>query len=135
MVPEVTISQEIAEKIRGNQFLVSEFFSQKVLGIHNTGDNITLDELPAHHSRLIRIMPWDGKKPVLAGTDLHFSGGGVEITEWNTLNGNIKGKIETDWNYPVQITAAFPDNHKEEGFFTKTAMLCVGQKEFVISKY
>lgn len=33
-------------------------------------------------SRLLRIVPWNGIKPVLAGPDLHFSCDGVDISSW-----------------------------------------------------
>jgi hypothetical protein len=57
---------------------------------------------------LIKISPWDESHPLLAGTDLHFSMGGIEITEWKTNNHSVEGTLVTDWEYPVKLTALFP---------------------------
>jgi hypothetical protein len=102
------LSRTVLEPIPGNNFLVFEFFKQEIIGIYAPGDIVSLGEIPPHASRLLRIVPWDGSRPVLAGTDLHFSGGATEIASWKIGNHRIEGELENNWNYPVTVTAAFP---------------------------
>ena len=52
------------------------------------------------------------KTGTLVGTDLHFSGGGIEIGEWCVADSGIEGAIDTQWNYPTTVTVAFPQNEK-----------------------
>ena len=56
------------------------------------GERIDLGLVPPHASRLLRIAPWPGDGPVLAGTDLSFSGGGVEVVEWRPGEGEVAGQ-------------------------------------------
>ncbi len=105
---DVVLSKDVTKAIKSDKFIVSEFFSQKVLGIYSTGDQIDLGKIGFHASRLLRIAPWDGLTPTLTGTDLHFSGGGVEIKKWKALDNYVEGVLETKWDYPVNITVAFP---------------------------
>ena len=86
--------------------------------------------LDPHAGLLIKIIPWDGKRPVLAGTDLHFSMGGNEIKEWKYDIGSVEGIIETDWLYPVNITTVFPAAN--DGFTTRRITLQANQKRFWI---
>ena len=82
----------------------------------------------------MRIAQWNGDAPVLTGTDLHFSGGGVEIEEWQVLSdGSIKGKLKTDWVKPVKITAAFPSDN-DKGYEVIEQIVMPKQKIFFISK-
>jgi alpha-galactosidase len=125
------LSQSVLKSIPGSHFLVFEFFSQKIIGIYEPDDVINLSEVAAHHSRLLRIVPWDGVKPVLAGTDLHFSGGAVEIASWKIGNRRIEGEIETIWDYPVTVTAAFPAT-TALGYIEKSVEIRPGQRLFSI---
>ena len=128
----VKLSKNVLESMGFGQFLVSEFFDHKVLGIFNPDDEIDLGCLTPHTCRLLRICPWDGVKPVLSGTDLHFSGGGVEISEWQPDDKGIAGAIDTEWRYPVKVSAVFPvDNN--EGYRLVSVVLSPGQKKFWIS--
>ena len=130
---EVPLSPRVVRALNAEKFLVSEFFSQKILGIFSRNDIIKLDTVPAHHSFLLRITTWDGKNPVLAGTDLHFSGGGVEISKWKIKNNIVSGEIRTDWDYPVRVFVAFPEEN-ESGYVLNTATLTPGQKVFYVEK-
>ena len=112
-------------------FLLFEFFSQEVKGIYKRGDLVDMGQLVPHTGWLIKIIPWDGTKPVLAGTDLHFSMGGVEIREWKYDIGNVEGVIETDWLYPVNITTVFPAENNE--FKTKQITVQPNQKRFWVA--
>ncbi len=126
---EIILDEKILNSIEGNKFVVSEFFSQKVLGVFDKNQSIIIENQKPHQSQLFRIMPWDGKEPVLAGTDLHFSGGGVEITNWKVENGEITGTLDTQWDYPVKITVLLSET-SETGFRTETINLAPGQKDF-----
>lgn len=131
---EAILTGKVTSSLAGTKFLVSEFFSQSVLGIYPAGARIELGELSPHSCRLLRIATWDGESPVLAGTDLHFSGGGVEVAQWRTEGSSLaEGKIETRWNYPVRVTVAFPADNAA-GFVAGTALVEAGQKEFSLQR-
>jgi hypothetical protein len=130
---DVTLSGKVITKLRSDEFIVLEFITRRVLGIFSVGDKIDLGTIPAHHSRLLRIAPWDHVNPVLTGTDLHFSGGGVEIKEWQLQNNTINGKIQTEWNYPVNIYVAFPAKN-DAGYILKTVNIQPGQKSFFVER-
>jgi hypothetical protein len=125
------LSQNVLKSIPGSHYLVFEFFSQKIIGLFEPEDVINLGDVAPHTSRLLRIVPWDGAKPVLAGTDLHFSGGGVEISSWRISNTLIEGTIDTRWNYPVNVNAVFPDQ-SDLGYSQKSVVIQPGQRTFYI---
>ncbi|MCF6175304.1 MAG: alpha-galactosidase [Victivallaceae bacterium] len=89
------------------EFAVFDFKTQQFLGIKKRDEQFELAIQP-HGMELIRLAPWDNSSPVILGTDLHFSGGGVEIKNIDITATAIFGQLETKWNYPVKITAAFP---------------------------
>jgi len=130
---KINLLEDVIMSLKSDKFIVSEFFSQKTLGIFSKDETIDLGKISPHHSRLLRIAPWDGELPVLTGTDLHFSGGGVEIVDWNVTNEFISGKIETEWNYPVKLSVAFPVYGKDD-YVQKTIEIQPGQKLFYVSK-
>lgn len=131
---EVALNEAVTGRLAGTRFLAFEFFSQSVLGVYPAGAAVELGTLEPHGCRLLRIAPWDGGSPVLAGTDLHFSGGGVEVAQWRTEGpGRVEGQIETRWNYPVRVTVAFPSDNAA-GFVVETAVVEAGQKEFKLQR-
>jgi len=130
---QITLSGKLLESLNSDKYIISEFFSQKTLGIFSVNASIDLGTILPHTSRLLRIAPWNGKIPVLTGTDLHFSGGGVEIKEWNVHQNKIEGKIETEWNYPVTLHVAFPADN-ENGYLLKTTKVQPRQKSFFVAK-
>ena len=107
-----------------------EFFEQKTLGLFNPGDAVELQGIEPHGPRLLKIIPWDGERPVLALTDLHFSAGGVEITEWDAETELVRGKVVTPWQYPVRVAAAFPS---ESGCELASTVVKPGEKAFALS--
>jgi hypothetical protein len=123
-----TLDEQVLKSLSGDDFLLFEFFSQEVKGLYKRGQRVEMGELDPRSSLQIKIIPWDGKKPVLAGTDLHFSMGGVEIREWKYDIDSVEGIIETDWLYPVTITTVFPS--KNLGYKTKSIILEPNQKRF-----
>jgi alpha-galactosidase len=130
---ELVLATEVIKVIKAGNYIVSEFFSQKIIGIFQQDDQIDLGLVPAHQSRLLRVAPWNGEYPVLTGTDLHFSGGGVEIEEWQRERNSIKGVLNTEWNYPVKVTVAFPAEN-ESGYVSQSTVVQPGQKAFYIEK-
>ena len=62
---------------------------------------------------------------------MHFSGGGVEIADWEILNQRIEGKLQTQWKYPVKVTAAFPVENESE-YIQKSILVTPGQDKFWI---
>jgi len=125
----VELTEAVLSSLVSKQVLVFDFFTQETLGLYQTGDAIPLGALKPHSAKLLRIAPWDGKTAVLAGTDLHYSGGGAEIAQWQADFDQASGRLETDWLYPVTITVAFPAG---ESFELRTAVLNAGRKLFTV---
>jgi len=109
---------------------VFEFRTQQFLGILPVDEPIPL-RLPPHGTRLLRITPWDGTHPVILGTNLHLSGGGIELADVEIRTEAIRGRIHTPWDYPVVITAAFPNGAEP---IVRTATVQRASPAFVISK-
>ena len=93
-------------------FAVFEFHTQQFLGVKSLDDEIEMD-VPVHGMRVLRVVPFDGIKPVLLGTDLHITGGGCEIVSCEITDAEIKGSISTRWNYPVKLFFALPKGGKD----------------------
>jgi hypothetical protein len=129
----IDLNESVTKFIEAKNYLAFEFFAQKVLGVYRPGDSIDLGNLDPHTSRLLRISVWDADKASLAGTDLHFSGGGVEILDWRVNQNKIQGEITTPWRYPVKITAVFPANN-EKGFVINSITTKSRQKKFWINR-
>jgi hypothetical protein len=122
------LDDRVLKSLPGNNFILFEFFSQEIKGLFKRGELVNSGELDPHSGLLFKIVPWDGINPVLAGTDLHFSMGGFEIKEWDYDVGTITGILDTDWFYPVMITAVFPAGNN--GYKIKRTILQSGQKRF-----
>lgn len=90
------------------RFAVFEFYSQRFMGVFNYKDTIELS-VPAHGTRSLRIIPWDGESPNVLGTNSHITGGGYEITEFKREKNEVSGRVSTPWRCPVTITVGFPD--------------------------
>jgi alpha-galactosidase len=127
------LDSELLNGLPGDKFLLFEFFSQRVIGICKRQQLVNIGDLDAHSPILIKIVPWDGHKTILAGTDLHFSMGGVEIRDWNADDFSIYGTLETNWLVPVKVTAVFPIS--SDKYQTKTITLQPGQKRFWIDRF
>lgn len=123
----VCLDHSVVGGLPGSRFLVFEFFSQAVLGVRDAGSWIDLGQRPAHASALLRICPWPGDRPVLAGTDLHFSGGGVEVVAWNATTEAVGGRVVTPWRWPVTLSVAFP---APVGWSVVRVRLEPGEQEF-----
>ena len=109
MQRELHLTDAIAGCLRADRLLAYEFFGQRDLGLGSPGDALPLGEIPAHGCRLVRLAPWNGRDAVLAGTDLHFSGGGVEIAAWHATGSAVEGRLATPWDGPVSVAVAFAE--------------------------
>jgi hypothetical protein len=110
----LSLNQSVLKDLEGSKFLLFEFFSQQVRGIYTKNDLVQLGSLDPHSAVLYKIIPWNGKKPVLAGTDLHFSMGGVEIGAWKSNSKSVSGEVKTKWQLPVRITVLFPTGNGDD---------------------
>ena len=124
---EASLSGEVVGGLGTDRFLVTEFFTDAAIGVVGAGERIDLGLVDPHASRLLRIAPWRGDGPVLAGTDLSFSGGGVEVVEWRPGEGVAAGRVATDWDYPCRVRVAFP---REGGCAFASAVMSSGGGEF-----
>lgn len=88
--------------------LVWEFVERRFIGAFAAGETLPRIAVPAHDVRLLRIAPWKGDEPQLLGTDLHFSGGGVEIDGWRSNGSSATFILNTKWHSKVGIWIAFP---------------------------
>ena len=113
-----------------DRFAVFEFKTQTFMGIVSRDDELELT-LPAHAVRVLKLTPWDGHTPLVLGTDLHITGG-AEIAECSICSDTIEGTIRTDWNYPIVLTAGFPDG--AGGVTVAEATVPAGQRDFVVSQ-
>jgi hypothetical protein len=111
------------------QYAVFEFHTQSFLGVKKMNDKFEI-EIPTHGIRLLRLLPWQGNRPVILGTDLHLSGGGIEITRCKISRSKIEGGISTKWRYPVVVTAGFPD--KKNKIIVKSYTVQPGESKFLI---
>ena len=109
---QASLAGEVVGGLQAGRFLVTEFFMDAAIGVAGAGESIDLGLVAPHASRLLRIAPWRGDGPALAGTDLSFSGGGVEVVEWRPGQGEVAGRVATDWDYPCRVRVAFP---REDG--------------------
>ena len=123
----LTLDEAVCQRIT-EKFLAYEFWSQRLLGVFSSGETLTIPNVAAHSNALVKLLPWH-EQPTFVATDLHFSMGGVEMAEVQADANSVSGRIETCWNYPVQVFVAFPSR---EGPMLKSATLPVGQTEFTI---
>lgn len=122
------LDDAVLQDLVGEKFLVFEFFSQQVKGLYSRQEIVDFGILSPRKALLVKIIPWNGKTPVLAGTDLHFSMGGVEIRKWHTGKNSVRGVSETKWPYPINLTTVFPDGNC--GFKIQTVKIHPGTEKF-----
>ncbi|MEM6333924.1 MAG: hypothetical protein AAF823_11360 [Planctomycetota bacterium] len=104
---------DIAELTGVGGVLAFEMIEQRYLGQVSSNDTIRVD-VPAHGARVLRLAPIDGQNVVLLGTDLHLSGGGVELSRFEVESDRVRGRLETPWRLPVMLTLArFEDGRFE----------------------
>lgn len=82
---------------------VFEMAEQEFYGEFHPSDAFRV-AIPAHGCRVLRIAPSTGRDWVLLGTDLHLSGGGVEIDHLTREESWLTGSIDSPWRLPVAIS-------------------------------
>jgi len=102
------LTPKVLAGLNGERFVLYEFFDQRLLGVFGAGDRVSLGISAPHGSKVVKVLSWHGREPRFLATDLHFSMGGVEVSECRVGSARIQGSIETRWRYPVRVTAAFP---------------------------
>ncbi len=127
----VYLANEVTDGLDGDEFLLFELVTEKFIGRGRRGQTVGIDDIPPHAGRILKVVPIDtGKSGIyLLGTDLHNSGGGVEIAEWNRESSfTLSGTIDSVWpQYPLKITAAYVcDNILR----TQTIKLLPGNRKF-----
>ena len=128
---ELVLSDRVTEGLDADRFLLFDFFDQKVIGLFGPGDTVKLAGLPPHGCRQVKVMPWRAAA-CFVGTDLHFSSGGVEVTDVSADVDSVSGSVETDWKYPVRVTAAFPDGDE---CVTAGTTVAGGEQLFAIARH
>ncbi len=94
---------DIAQLPRHDQWAVFEMHTQRFLGEFARNDAMTIT-VPAHGCRVLRLCPSANLDHVLLGTDLHLSGGGVEIAQWQVHNQSIQVRLDTPWQRAVTFS-------------------------------
>jgi hypothetical protein len=116
---KIPLDDGILKNLEGEYFMIFEFFSQQIVGIFKKNEIVDLGTLNARTAKLLKIMPAKSGQAVLAGTDLHYSMGGVEIEKWKQSETFIQGVVKTDWKFPVTLTILIPDANMKYRFYTK----------------
>lgn len=127
---EVTIDEKITGNLKGSQFIVYDFTKGEILAFVRKDEKISIENVNAHQSRLLKIVPWNGSSAMFVGTDLNFSCGGHEISEIEDANGIISGTLNTNWHVPVKLTFIVPS---ENGYVMKKVVTSAGQKKFSLN--
>lgn len=88
---------------------VFEFKEQRFMGVHAAEGQIEVT-IPAHGTRLLRLAPaGHGGAAMLLGTDLHLTGGGLELQDVLVGVDSLAGRVAYRRTLPVTITAGFPE--------------------------
>ncbi|MEG7530095.1 MAG: alpha-galactosidase [Hungatella sp.] len=103
-----SLNLKILKSAKPSKWAVLELYTQQFLGIFDSKQQISL-LIPAHGTRILRITPWEGVLPIIAGTDVHLAGGAYELYDVTMTETEVRGRVETNWEYPVTVTAIFPD--------------------------
>ncbi len=92
---------------QGTSLAVFEFATQHFMGVYSADESVEL-EIPAHGTRLLRIVEWNGRSPVLLGTDQHLSGGAAEFERFEITPQEVRGVICSRWRVPIMVTVGLP---------------------------
>jgi len=126
---EILFDNQVTGNLKGDQFLVYDFQTRKLITQLARGNTLSLKGVNGHNSKLLKIVPWDGKSVMFIGTDLNFSCGGLEIKDIDYDNGTIRGLLETNWNVPVKLTFVVPS---ADGYELKEIETVSGQRRFFL---
>ena len=120
----------VTGNLKGDRFLVYDFQTGEIIALVSKAETLKVEGVNGHQSKLLKIVPWDGKTPMFLGTDLNFSCGGLEIADITYYYNRIVGLLETDWVVPVKLTFVIPGLN---GYETVKVETVSGQKRFFVS--
>lgn len=104
----LVLDRTITGRLPAARYLATEFFTGECAGVVGAGYVLGRGMvIPPHGCRIWRLAPWDGRRPVLAGTDRHFSGGGVEIAAWRADRNRVEVQVESPWPGPMRVAIAY----------------------------
>ncbi len=126
---QIPLDHKVTGNLKGETFLIYDFQSGEIIARLSKKEILTVNGIKGHQSRLLKIIPWDGKSPMFLGTDLNFSCGGLEIADIDYSKDRISGKLETGWNVPVKMTFVFP---AVNGYEIRRVETTAGQKNFFV---
>lgn len=125
----IQLDSRVTGNLKGDHFIVYDFQSGEIIAQISKIEVLDIMGVKGHQSKLLKIVPWDGKSPMFLGTDLNFSCGGLEVVDINYSNDNISGLLETDWFVPVRLTFVIPGVN---GYEMKHVETTPGQKSFFL---
>lgn len=101
------ISLECLNITQYTKLAVFEFATQSFLGVFQSNDKLSVS-VPAHGSRVLRIAVWNGKSPIILGTDMHLSGGAVEFSKLNISSEKVTGTLDSPWMGKLKLSIGIP---------------------------
>ena len=127
---EIRFDKRLTRNLKGDRFIVYDFQSGEIIGLLSEMETLNVSGVKGHQSKLLKIVPWDGKIPIFIGTDLNFSCGGLEIADIISFNNKISGRLKTNWLVPVKLTFVIPGIN---GYELRRIETAPGQELFFIN--
>lgn len=124
---QIILDNSVINNLKGEKFLAYDFETMQIIAYVSKGETLKINNVRPHQSKMLKIVPWDGKSAMFVGTDLSFSCGGIEITAIRYENGSITGSLGTGWHVPVKLAFVIPANNSFE--LRKTG-ISAGQNRF-----
>lgn len=103
-----------------------ELVTGTFLGVIDPGQPIALT-VPAHGARVIRLAEWDGRSPILLGTDGHLSGGAAELSSLGISADRIRGEVGWRWDVPLRLFVGVPN---KTSLRVRQLELAAGERQF-----
>ncbi len=112
-----------------------DFFAARAVGevsCRLPGDDLDLKltiPVPAHSVRVLRLTPRE-ERPYVIGTDLHLTGGGVELPQvkWDEATQTLSGTARRAPGLSGRIFVAVPRGYRAEGLSASDGVLAVPVK-------
>lgn len=142
---DIECSVVLNEKLVGDfakehgSFIVSEFYSGKIIKNVKYGDQISLGIIKSHGSILFKIVP-QNMLPAIVHSTAHYSMGG-EVTRLAIINNRLEFEInypfDFDVTYKVKLPVGrsvtkLPENTTMHGEYIEFALKGIGDYKFVV---
>ena len=113
IISALNIADETADLVFPEKFpvptMVFDLSEMKLAGIYHPGDQLVITGVPAHGSKVLKFIRLPEKRHAFfVADDLHYSGGGVEISAIKINDSTITGQMSSPWCCQVKIAGAFP---------------------------